>query len=72
MFPGAGEAPATVWTAIRPHNWRPTTTKEYLVELDMTTGGALFVSLDLMASVRFEGGWREGGEHSLQTTIGDQ
>lgn len=38
MFPGAGASPGSVWTAIRPHNWRPTTTKEWLVELDMVTG----------------------------------
>jgi hypothetical protein len=38
MFPGAGSNPTTVWTAVRPHNWRPTSTKEWLVELDMETG----------------------------------
>lgn len=38
MFPGAGSPPTTVWTAIRPHNWRPTSNKEWLVELDMVTG----------------------------------
>ncbi|GBF90355.1 green algal specific Aspartyl Asparaginyl beta-hydroxylase [Raphidocelis subcapitata] len=38
MFPGEGQPPTTVWTAVRPHNWRPTTSKEYLVEIDMRTG----------------------------------
>ena len=38
MFPGEGAPPTTVWTAIRPHNWRPTTSQEYLVEVDMVTG----------------------------------
>jgi hypothetical protein len=38
MFPGAGNPPTTVWTAIRPHNWRPATNKEWLVEFDMVTG----------------------------------
>jgi hypothetical protein len=41
MFPGAGNPPTTVWTAIRPHNWRPTTNKEWLVEFDMVTGEAI-------------------------------
>lgn len=40
MFPGAGDSPQSVWTAIRPHNWRPTSAKEWLVELDMLTGAA--------------------------------
>jgi hypothetical protein len=44
MFAGAGNPPTTVWTAIRPHNWRPTTNKEFLVEFDMVTGGtAIFL-----------------------------
>jgi hypothetical protein len=34
------------------HNWRSITTKEYLVKLDMATGGSLIVSLDLMAFIR--------------------
>jgi hypothetical protein len=38
MFPGAGSPPTTVWTALRPHNWRPATSTEWLVELDMVTG----------------------------------
>ena len=38
MFPGAGSPPTTVWTAIRPHNWRPATNEEFLVEFDMLTG----------------------------------
>ena len=38
MFPGEGSPPTTVWTAVRPHNWRPTSTKEVLLELDMRTG----------------------------------
>jgi len=36
MFPGdalAGQ-PNTVWNIIRPHNWRPATDAEYLVQLD--------------------------------------
>lgn len=37
----------TVWTAIRPHNWRPTTNKEYLVEFDMVTGGFLTASTSM-------------------------
>eukprot|EP00775_Hariotina_reticulata_P005663 gene5663-5900_t len=41
MFTGAGSPSSTVWTAVRPHNWRPTTTKEYLLELDMETGAEL-------------------------------
>jgi hypothetical protein len=41
MFPGAGSPPTTVWTAIRPHNWRPSSSKEFLVELDMVTGEAI-------------------------------
>lgn len=40
MFPGAGSPPTTVWTALRPHNWRPATSTEWLVELDMVTGEA--------------------------------
>lgn len=40
MFPGVGDVPTTVWTAIRPHNWRPNSTQEYLVEFDMATGEA--------------------------------
>jgi hypothetical protein len=28
----------TLWNAIRPHNWRPTSSKEYLVQLDALTG----------------------------------
>lgn len=47
MFPGEGKHPTTVWTAIRPHNWRPTTTKEHLVEFDMRTGAAARQSLNM-------------------------
>lgn len=36
--PDRNAEPSSVWTAIRPHNWRPATNKEYLVELDMLTG----------------------------------
>jgi hypothetical protein len=39
MFPGAGSPATSVWTAVRPHNWRPTTSQEYLVEFDLQTGG---------------------------------
>jgi hypothetical protein len=46
MFPGEGQPPTTVWTAIRPHNWRPTTAKEFLVEIDMITGGPLTFDFD--------------------------
>jgi hypothetical protein len=45
MFAGAGNPPTTVWTVIRPHNWRPTTNKEYLVEFDMVTGAALVIAV---------------------------
>ncbi|KAI8468367.1 MAG: hypothetical protein J3K34DRAFT_459917 [Monoraphidium minutum] len=41
MFPGEGSPPSSVWTAIRPHNWKPTTSKEHLVEFDMRTGAEL-------------------------------
>eukprot|EP00775_Hariotina_reticulata_P013388 gene13388-13515_t len=40
MFPG-GPLPGhvnTVWNIIRPHNWRPATDAEYLVQLDADTG----------------------------------
>jgi hypothetical protein len=30
---------ATLWTVIRPHNWRPASSEEFLVELDAATGG---------------------------------
>lgn len=46
MFPGGD---GSVWTAVRPHNWRPTEAKEYLVEIDMATGE------------RGTGGWGEEG-----------
>jgi len=42
MFPGEPRSPqhpqGTLWTALRPHNWRPTTAQEWLVELDAATG----------------------------------
>jgi hypothetical protein len=39
MFPGE-DATSTVWTAVRPHNWRPTAAREHLVEFDARTGAA--------------------------------
>jgi hypothetical protein len=45
MFAGAGNPPTTVWTAIRPHNWRPTTNKEFLVEFDMVSGGTVTLAV---------------------------
>jgi len=30
--------PSTVWVVSRPHNWRPTETNEWLLQLDMTSG----------------------------------
>jgi hypothetical protein len=44
-FPGEARtpegAPATVWVVSRPHNWRPTKAKEWLLELDAATGKEL-------------------------------
>lgn len=40
-FPGAVDAwghPTTIWVVNRPHNWRPKTAQEYLLELDIETG----------------------------------
>ncbi len=43
MFPGETDAAGqmkTVWNVIRPHNWHPKTSKEYLVQLDAESGAA--------------------------------
>ena len=41
-FPGeeldADGVPTTVWVVSRPHNWKPKTTKEWLIQLDAATG----------------------------------
>jgi hypothetical protein len=29
----------SLWVAVRPHNWRPATSKEHLLRLDANTGG---------------------------------
>ena len=33
--------PTTVWVISRPHNWRPTTAKEFLLEINTTSGEVL-------------------------------
>lgn len=40
MFPGdpLPGHPSTVWNVIRPHNWRPATETEWLVQFDADTG----------------------------------
>ena len=44
VFPGdkLGDdgVPSTVWVVSRPHNWRPKSTVERLLELDMRTGAS--------------------------------
>jgi hypothetical protein len=44
LFPGdpLPSHPHTVWNIIRPHNWRPTTEKEHLVQFDTDTGNIHF------------------------------
>lgn len=41
MFPGdpAPGHPVTVWNVLRPHNWRPASEQEWLVQFDADTGG---------------------------------
>ncbi|KAK9811643.1 hypothetical protein WJX72_007577 [[Myrmecia] bisecta] len=45
LFPGdeldASGVPTTVWVVSRPHNWRPKSTKEWLLHIDMQTGEEL-------------------------------
>ncbi|WIA37366.1 hypothetical protein OEZ86_014294 [Tetradesmus obliquus] len=40
MFPGEPVAghPRTLWNVLRPHNWRPTSEQEHLVQFDADTG----------------------------------
>lgn len=41
-FPGEGSSNnGTLWVVSRPHNWRPDTTAEYLLEIDAVTGEEL-------------------------------
>lgn len=41
VFPGEVDSSGrmkTVWNVIRPHNWHPKTSEEFLVQLDAETG----------------------------------
>jgi hypothetical protein len=39
VFPG--DTPDTIWVVSRPHNWRPATSEEFLLEIDVRTGQLL-------------------------------
>ena len=43
LFPGATDPDdghlASVWNVVRPHNWHPSTSEEFLLQLDAKTGG---------------------------------
>ncbi len=45
VFPGkrvdAQGRPTSAWVVSRPHNWKPKSTLEQLLEIDMTTGAVL-------------------------------
>lgn len=44
VFTGEGRdalgAPTDMWVVSRPHNWKPTSTKEHLLHLSLETGVA--------------------------------
>jgi hypothetical protein len=42
VFPGDADG-ATVWVVSRPHNWRPSDAKEFLLEIDASSGEILQV-----------------------------
>ena len=49
VFPGdqLGDdgVPSTVWVVSRPHNWKPKSTVERLLELDMRTGASALAAV---------------------------
>jgi hypothetical protein len=41
IFPGDNTEAPSVWVVSRPHNWKPTTAKEYLLQIDLASGEVL-------------------------------
>jgi hypothetical protein len=39
VFPG--DTPHIIWVVSRPHNWRPSTSEEFLLQIDVRTGQVL-------------------------------